>query len=315
MPLTPSEKIWRNGAMVAWDDARIHVLSHVVHYGSGVFDGLRCYAGARGPAIFRLGDHMRRLLHSAKVYRMECGYTQTQLEQAASELIRVNRLPQAYIRPFILRGYGSMGIAPGDCPIETYVAAWNWAEYLGGKTITEGVDACISSWTRIAPNTLPAMAKAAANYMNSQLMRQEAAAGGYQEAIALDETGHLSEGPGENLFLLLGGKLCTPPKSSSVLPGITRDSVMRIATDIGLEVLEEELPRESLYLAEEAFFCGTAVEISPIKSVDRIPVGAGTRGPITKAIQERFFAIVKGEADDLYGWMTPVAMPVGARSA
>ncbi|MGH9735107.1 MAG: branched-chain-amino-acid transaminase, partial [Candidatus Acidiferrales bacterium] len=220
MALTPSEKIWRNGAMVAWEDARIHVLAHVVSYGSALFEGLRCYATPQGPAIFRLRDHMRRLLHSAKVYRMDCGYTQGQLERACLDLIRVNRLPQAYIRPIVLRGYGTMGIGvrPGDCPIETYIAAWNWAEYLGGNTITEGIDACISSWQRIAPNTLPAMAKAAANYMNSQLIKQQALTDGYQEGIALDTSGHLSEGPGENLFLLRGGKLYTPPLSSSVLP-------------------------------------------------------------------------------------------------
>ncbi len=301
--------------MIAWDDARIHVLAHVVSYGSAVFEGLRCYSGVSGPVIFRLADHMRRFLHSAKVYRMECGYTQAQLEQAARDLIRVNRLPQAYIRPIILRGYGTMGLGvkPGDCPIETYLAAWNWSEYLGGTTITEGVDTCISSWTRIAPNTLPAMAKAAANYMNSQLIKQEALTNGYHEGIALDDTGHISEGPGENLFVLRHGKLYTPPMGSSALPGITRDSVIRIATDMGLEVLEESLPREILYVAEEAFFCGTAVEISPIKTVDRIPVGSGARGPITQALQDRFFALVKGETEDVYGWLTPVEIPVEAR--
>ncbi|MGH9467804.1 MAG: branched-chain amino acid transaminase [Terriglobales bacterium] len=315
MALSASEKIWRNGSMVAWDDARIHVLSHVVSYGSAVFEGLRCYATPHGPAIFRLRDHMQRLLHSAKVYRMDCGYTRDQLESACLDIIRVNHLPQAYIRPIVLRGYGTMGIGvrPGDNPIETYIAAWNWAEYLGGTTITEGVDTCISSWTRMAPNTLPAMAKAAANYMNSQLIKQQALTDGYQEGIALDEHGFLSEGPGENLFLVRGGKLYTPPVSASILPGITRDAVLRLATDMGLEVLEQAQPREALYLAEEAFFCGTAVEISPIKSVDRLPVGSGTRGPITRAIQDRFFAIVKGEAEDIYGWLTPVSTPVGAR--
>ncbi len=301
--------------MVAWEDARIHVLSHVVSYGSALFEGLRCYATRNGPAIFRLGDHMRRLLQSAKVYQMECGYTQGQLERAAVELIAVNHLPQAYIRPIILRGYGTMGIGVkvGDCPIETYMAAWNWSDYLGGKTITEGVDARISSWTRLAPNTLPVMAKAAANYMNSQLIKQEALADGYQEGIALDESGHISEASGENVFLLRNGKLYTPPLGSSALAGITRDSVLRIAGDMGLEVLEEPLPREMIYLSEEAFFCGTAVEISPIKTVDHIPVGAGKRGPITQAIQDRFFALVTGEAKDQYGWLTPVEAPVGAR--
>lgn len=301
--------------MVAWDDARIHVLSHIVSYGSGLFEGLRCYSTAHGPAIFRLRDHMQRLLNSAKVYQMEIGFTRSQLERACVDIIRVNHLPQAYIRPIVLRGYGSMGIGikDGDCPIETYIAAWNWSDYLGGKTVTEGVDARIASWTRLAPNTLPVMAKAAANYMNSQLIKQEALADGYQEGIALDETGHISEGSGENVFLVREGKLFTPPLSSSVLPGITRDSIIRIAGDMGLEVVQEPLPREALYLADEAFFCGTAVEISPIKSVDHRPVGTGTRGPMTKAIQDRFFALARGESDDIYGWLTPVDTPVGAR--
>ncbi len=300
--------------MVAWDDARIHVLSHVVSYGSGLFEGLRCYATIHGPAIFRLRDHMQRLLNSAKVYRMECGFTRSQLERACVDLIRVNHLPQAYIRPIVLRGYGSMGIGVKDqeCPIETYIAAWNWSDYLGGTSITEGVDARVASWTRIAPNTLPVMAKAAANYMNSQLIKMEALADGYQEGIALDEAGHISEGSGENVFLVREGKLFTPPISSSVLPGITRDSVIRIATDMGLDVVQEPLPREALYLADEAFFSGTAVEISPIKAVDRRTVGSGTRGPITKAIQDRYFALAKGEADDVYGWLTPVESPVEA---
>lgn len=301
--------------MVAWDDARIHVLSHIVSYGSGLFEGLRCYSTAHGPAIFRLRDHMQRLLNSAKVYQMEIGFTRTQLEHACVELIRVNHLPQAYIRPIVLRGYGSMGIGikDGDCPIETYIAAWNWSDYLGGKTVTEGVEARIASWTRLAPNTLPVMAKAAANYMNSQLIKQEALADGYQEGIALDETGHISEGSGENVFLVREGKLFAPPLSSSVLPGITRDSIIRIAGDMGLEVVQEPLPREALYLADEAFFCGTAVEISPIKSVDHRPVGTGTRGPMTKAIQDRFFALARGEAEDVYGWLTPVEATVWVR--
>jgi len=315
MGVTASEKIWRNGAMVAWDDARIHVLAHVVSYGSALFEGIRCYATPQGPAIFRLQDHMQRLLNSTKVYRMDPGYTRAQLCSAACDLIRVNRLPQAYIRPIVLRGYGAMGVGvrPGDNPVETYMAAWDWGAYLGGKAQSEGVDVRVSSWQRIAPNTLPAMAKAAANYMNSQLMKQEAYADGYSEGIALDAQGQISEGSGENIFLLREGKLFTPPLSSSVLPGITRDTVMRIALDMGLEVVEQPQPREALYLADEVFFCGTAVEITPIKSVDRIPVGTGARGPITAALQERFFALAKGEAEDIYGWRTPVEAPVGAR--
>ncbi|HUX67127.1 MAG TPA: branched-chain amino acid transaminase [Terriglobales bacterium] len=315
MGVTESEKIWHNGKLVAWGDARIHVLSHVVSYGSALFEGLRCYATPQGPALFRLGEHMQRLLNSAKIYRMAVGYDRAQLEQACIELIQANRLPQAYLRPIVLRGYGSMGVGvkPGENPIEVYIAAWDWGQYLGGQAQTEGVDVCVSSWQRIAPNTLPAMAKAAANYMNSQLIKQEAYADGYAEGIALDVHGQISEGSGENLFLLRQGKLFTSPLSSSVLPGITRDCVARIAAEMGIDVVEQALPRESLYLADEAFFCGTAVEITPIRSVDRIPVGTAGRGPVTEAIQKRFFALAKGEAPDLYGWRTPVAELVAAK--
>jgi len=315
MGVTESEKIWHNGKLVAWNDARIHVLSHVVSYGSALFEGMRCYATPQGPALFRLADHMQRLLNSAKIYRIAVGYDRAQLEQACIELIRANRLPQAYVRPIVLRGYGSMGVGvkPGENPIEVFIAAWNWGEYLGGASQTQGVDVRVSSWQRIAPNTLPAMAKAAANYMNSQLIKQEAYADGYAEGIALDVNGQLSEGSGENLFLLREGKLFTAPLSSSVLPGITRDCVTRIAAEMGLEVVEQPVPRETLYIADEVFFCGTAVEITPIKSVDRIAVGNGSRGPVTEAIQKRFFALAKGEAPDVYGWRTPVEELVAAK--
>ena len=315
MGVTESEKIWHNGKLVAWNDARIHVLSHVVSYGSALFEGMRCYSTPQGPALFRLADHMQRLLNSAKIYRIAVGYDRAQLERACIELIHANRLPQAYVRPIVLRGYGSMGVGvkPGENPIEVFIAAWNWGEYLGGASQTQGVDVRVSSWQRIAPNTLPAMAKAAANYMNSQLIKQEAYADGYAEGIALDVNGQLSEGSGENLFLLREGKLFTAPLSSSVLPGITRDCVTRIAAEMGLEVVEQPLPRETLYIADEVFFCGTAVEITPIKSVDRIPVGSGSRGPVTEAIQKRFFALAKGEAPDIYGWRTPVAELVAQR--
>lgn len=316
MALPKSEKIWRNGTFVDWDAAQIHVLSHVVSYGSALFEGLRCYATPEGPSLFRLGDHMERLLRSAKIYRMDPGFSRTQLEQAAVELIRINRLPQAYVRPIVLRGYGAMGVGvkPGDNPIETFIAGWDWGnKYMGATAQDTGVDVRVSSWRRIAPDTLPAMAKAAANYMNSQLIKLEAFADGYAEGIALDAAGNLSEGSGENLFLVREGKLATPPLSSSVLPGITRDCVFKIAAELGIEVREETLPRETLYIADEAFFCGTAVEITPIRSVDRIPIGAGVRGRITAAIQNRFFALAKGEAADVYGWRTPVEVPVSTR--
>lgn len=314
MALLKSEKIWHNGKMTAWDDATIHVLSHVVSYGSALFEGLRCYATPKGPAIFRLGDHIQRLLNSSKIYRIDAGFSRAQLEQACLAVIGENHLPKAYIRPIVLRGYGAMGVGvrPEDNPIEVFIAAWDWGQYLGGEAHAKGVDVCVSSWRRIAPDTMPAMAKAASNYMNSQLIKMEAFANGYAEGIALDMNGLVSEGSGENLFLVRDGKLVTPPLSSSVLPGITRDSVMRIADEMGLPVAEQTLPREALYLADELFFCGTAVEITPIKSVDRIPVGGGGRGEITAAIQKRFFALAKGEAEDVYGWLTPVAEAVGA---
>lgn len=314
MAVTESEKIWHNGKFVPWGDARIHVLSHVVSYGSALFEGMRCYSTPHGPALFRLGDHLQRLLNSAKIYRIAVGFERTQLEQACVELIRINRLPQAYIRPIVLRGYGSMGVGvrEGDTPIEVFIAAWTWSHYLGGAAQAEGVDVRVSSWQRIAPNTLPAMAKAAANYMNSQLIKHEAFADGYAEGIALDANGQISEGSGENLFVLRAGKLYTPPLGASVLPGITRDCVIRIAAEMEIEVVEEALPREALYIADEVFFCGTAVEITPIRSVDRIAVGNGARGPVTAAIQKRFFALAKGEAPDVYGWRTPVEVPVPA---
>ncbi|HEY7856608.1 MAG TPA: branched-chain amino acid transaminase [Terriglobales bacterium] len=309
MAVLKSGTIWKNGKMLAWDEATIHVLSHVVSYGSALFEGVRCYATPEGPAIFRLRDHMQRLLNSSKIYRIDAGYTREQLEQACLTVIADNRLPQAYIRPIVLRGYGAMGVGvkPGDCPIDVFIAAWDWGQYLGGAAQSEGVDVCVSSWRRIAPDTLPAMAKAAANYMNSQLIKMEAFANGYAEGIALDINGQVSEGSGENLFAYSAGKLITPPLSSSALPGITRDCVMRIAGEMGIAVAEQTLPREALYLADELFFCGTAVEITPIRSVDRIAVGTGKRGELTAAIQKRYFALAKGEADDAYGWRTPVA--------
>lgn len=308
MSIPKSEKIWHNGKFVPWDEARIHVLSHVVHYGSSLFEGIRCYATPDGPAIFRLADHIQRLLDSAKIYRIEHGYTRAQLEQACIDVIAENRLPQAYLRPVVLRGYGSMGVGvkTGDNPIEVFIAAWDWGKYLGHEAPEKGVEACISSWRRMAPDTLPAMAKASANYMNSQLIKMEAVANGYAEGIALDAGGFVSEGSGENLFMVRRGELHTPPLSSSVLPGITRDCIIRLAAEMKLPVREGNLPREALYLADELFFCGTAVEITPIRSLDRIPIGAGVRGPVTTELQKRYYALCKGEAPDVYGWRTPV---------
>lgn len=310
MSLPKSEKIWHNGRFIPWNEATIHVLSHVVSYGTAWFEGIRCYETPRGPAIFRLGDHIQRLLNSARIYRLDdIGFTRAELEQGCIDLIRENHFPAAYIRPIVLRGLGGMGIGSQN-PVEVYLAAWDWGRYLGSEGQEQGVDVCVSSWRRIAPDTLPAMAKAAANYMNSQLIKMEALTNGYSEGIALDHQGLVSEGSGENVFVLLENKLITPPLSSSVLPGITRDTVLHIATAMELPIVEQNLPREALYLADEIFMCGTAAEITPIRSVDRIRVGKGGRGPVTEAIQKQFFDIVEGRAEDIHGWRTPVLQVV-----
>ncbi len=304
--LQPTEKIWHNGRLIAWDDAKIHVLTHVVSYGSSVFEGVRCYDTASGPAIFRAPEHARRLLDSGKIYRMDLPYTVEELTAAMVDVVRANKLRSCYIRPIVLRGYGDVGVLPRNNPLETYIACWSWGKYLGDEALTEGVDVCISSWTRIAPNTLPALSKAGANYMNSQLIRMEAAANGYAEGIALDNAGYVSEGSGENIFVVRDGKMLTPPLGASVLPGITRDSVMKIAAQLNIPVVETIIPRELLYVADEVFFSGTAAEVTPIRSVDRIVVGAGHRGPITEKIQRRFFEIVDGKYQDDFGWLMPV---------
>jgi len=307
--LTPTEKIWHNGRFIAWDDAKIHVLAHVTSYGSSVFEGIRCYATASGPAIFRVREHIRRLLDSAKIYRIDVKYNTDQLADAMAELVRVNRLQSCYLRPIILRGYGDVGVLPNN-PTEVYMACWEWGKYLGEEALAKGVDVCVSSWTRIAPNTLPALAKAGANYMNSQLIRMEAHANGYAEGIALDEAGYVSEGSGENLFVVRDGKILTPPLGASVLPGITRDTVLQLAESLGIPAAEAIIPREMLYIADEVFFSGTAAEITPIRSVDRIVVGKGARGPITERLQKAFFEIVNGHLPDRFGWLTPVAKNV-----
>jgi branched-chain amino acid aminotransferase len=311
--ITPTDKIWHNGRFVSWHEAQIHVLSHVASYGSSVFEGLRCYSTPTGPAVFRPREHMRRLHDSAKIYRMEIPYSVDELVSAMLELVRLNKVDSCYIRPLVLRGYGSLGVLPmKDTPIETYLACWEWGKYLGDEALEQGVDVCVSSWTRIAPNTLPALAKAGANYMNSQLIRMESAINGYSEGIALDVSGYVSEGSGENIFVVRDGRILTPPLGASVLPGITRDTVMRLAEDLGFEVTETLVPRELLYIADEVFFCGTAVEMTPIRSVDRITVGAGRRGPVTEKLQHAFFDLVEGRAPDRHGWLMPVGQPVGA---
>ena len=312
--MTPTEKIWHNGRFIAWDDARIHVLSHVVSYGSSVFEGVRCYETLSGPAIFRLKEHTRRLFDSAKVYRIDVPFTHEELAHAQIELVRVNQLRSCYIRPIILRGYGNMGVLPFGNPTEVYMACWEWGKYLGDEALAQGVDVCVSSWTRIAPNTLPALAKAAGNYMNSQLIRMQAHLDGYAEAIALDDSGRVSEGSGENIFVVRDGKLHTPPLGSSVLPGITRDSIATLAHDLEIPVVETPIPREMLYIADEIFFTGTAAEATPIRSVDKIQVGSGRRGPITERIQKAFFDVVSGRSEDRHGWLTPVPAPEPVRA-
>src|SRR5579862_7141597 len=311
MSLKKTEQIWHNGKLIRWDDANIHVLSHVVSYGSSVFEGIRCYQTAQGPATFRVQDHMQRLVRSGHIYRMENPYSADQLSSASHELVRANRLGSCYIRPLVLRGYGDVGVSPINCPVEVYIAAWEWGAYLGKEALEEGVDVCVSSWTRLAPNTLPAMAKAGANYMNSQLIRMEAAANGYAEGIALDVNGYVSEGSGENIFVVMNGAIHTPPLANSALPGITRDSVLTLCRETGISVTEQMLPREMLYIADEVFFSGTAAEITPIRSIDRIKVGAGARGPITKRVQDAFFAITSGKVPDRHGWLSPIGVANG----
>jgi branched-chain amino acid aminotransferase len=314
--LKPTEKIWRNGQFIPWEQATIHVLSHVVSYGTSVFEGIRCYSTPSGPAIFRLHEHVRRMTDSAKIYRMEkLGFSRGQLAEAMVELVRVNKLDSCYLRPIVIRGYGDIGVNPLNNPIDVYIACWVWGKYLGEEALAEGVDVCISSWNRLAPNTLPTLAKAGANYMNSQLIKMEALTNGYSEGIALDRGGYVSEGSGENIYVVRDGKIHTPPLANSVLPGITRDTVMRLAQDLGIPVVESMVPREMLYIADEVFFSGTAAEITPIRTIDRIQIGKGRRGPVAEALQKEFFGIINGANPDRYGWLSPVHVnqPVGAK--
>ena len=310
MAIQKTEKIWHNGKLIPWDDAQIHVMSHVVNYGSSVFEGIRCYAPPTGPAIFRAQEHTQRLLDSAKVYRIDVDYTREELISGMVELVKSNGVWPCYMRPIVLRGYGEAGVNPFNSPTEVFICNYPWGKYLGSDA-EQGVDACVSSWTRIAPNTLPAMAKSGANYMNSQLIKMEAIINGYVEGIALDANGYVSEGSGENVFIVRNGILQTAPLGNSVLPGITRDSVLQIARELGIPVVEQGMPRELLYIADEAFFTGTAAEITPIRSVDKISVGKGVTGPVTRAIQKEFYGIVRGEKADRFGWLTPV--PVGSK--
>src|SRR5438874_5573371 len=304
MALEKTEKIWHNGKFIRWEDANIHVMSHVVHYGSSVFEGVRCYTPSSGPAIFRAEEHIQRLLDSAKIYRMDVPFTRYELIAAMVDLVKTNGVWPCYLRPIIFRGYGDAGVSPNHCPVEAYIVNYPWGKYLTQDD--SGVDVCVSSWTRIVPNTLPALAKSGANYMNSQLIRMEAMANGYVEGIALDTNGYVSEGSGENIFVVRNGILQTAPLGNSVLPGITRATAIELLRELGVPVVEQMIPREMLYIADEAFFTGTAAEITPIRTVDKIAVGEGKTGPITRALHKEFFSIVEGRVPDRHGWFTQV---------
>lgn len=304
--ISESEWIWKDGTFIKWQDATVHLLAHSVQFGSAVFEGVRCYATPQGPAVFRLREHFKRMFNSCKIYRMEMRWGMDALVEATRELVRRNALDACYIRPMVLRGYGAAGMVPHDSPIETYLPCWKWGAYLGDEALEKGVDACVSSWHRVAPNTIPAAAKIAGNYLSSQLIKMEALRNGFHEAIALTPDGMVSEGSGQNVFAVDGGALYTPPIDGTLLPGITRETVMTLAADAGLRVHVQPLTREVLYTSEELFVCGTASEITPVRSVDRLPVGDGTVGPITRQLQQRYLDIVNGRARDVHGWLTPV---------
>ncbi|MDL1893125.1 branched-chain amino acid transaminase [Sphingobacteriales bacterium CHB3] len=302
MPVKEVEKIWMNGTLVNWHDAKIHILSHVIHYGSSWFEGIRCYQTAKGPAIFRLDKHIRRLLDSTKIYKTECPYNEAELEEAILQTIRANKMKECYIRPVVYRGYGDVGVNPLPCPVDVTIAVWEWGSYLGPQALSDGIDVCVSTWTRPAPNTLPTMAKAGGNYALSQIMKVEAIQAGFKEAIALDVHGYVSEGSGENIFLVKDNVIFTPPICSSLLPGITRSSIIQLAGDAGYVVKETNVPREMLYIADELFFTGTAAEVTPIRSVDKLKVADGKPGRITMQLQKKFFDVVKN-ANDPYNWL------------
>ena len=302
--LAKTDWIWKDGTFVRWEDCQVHVLAHSMQFGSSIFEGIRCYATPRGPAIFRLREHMVRFVNSAKVYRMDLAYSVDELMQANRELVVKNGLDACYLRPMIIRGYGAAGMVPLESPIEVYLPCWPWGTYLGEGALENGVDVCISTWQRVAPNTIPAMAKVAGNYLGGQLIKMEALANGFAEAIALDTGGRVSEGSGQNVFLVRNGALYTPPVDGSLLPGITRDAVISLAKDAGIPVHVEAIAREALYMADELFFSGTAAEITPVRSVDRIKVGAGKPGPITQRLQADFQNITHGKSPDPHGWLT-----------
>lgn len=295
-------QVWKNGQFVNWKDATFHVMTHALHYSSSVFEGIRCYNTKKGSSVWRLTEHMTRLYNSAKIYRIEIPFTPEQFTQAAFETIRVNEFKECYIRPIVFRGTGAFGVNPLENSVECAICCWEWGKYLGPEALEKGVNVCTASWARFAPNTIPALAKCAANYANGQLIKMEAILNGYAEGIALDVNGYVSEGSGENIFVVQGDNLLTPPLGNSVLPGITRDCVIHFAKELGHNVIEQMIPREMLLVSDEVFFTGTAAEITPIASIDKIPVGDGKRGPVTTALQEKFFTYIDGDVEDKYGW-------------
>jgi len=298
--------VWMNGEMIPWEKANIHIGSHVIHYGSAVFEGIRCYGTPMGSMIFRLEDHIRRLEDSARIFRMDIPYSRDELIEASLAAIRANEFEECYIRPVVYRGTGGLGVNPLKNKVEVAIMTWAWGRYLGPEAIEQGIDVCVSSWHRLAPDTLPAIAKTAGGYMNAQLIKMEAVVNGYVEGIALAYDGMVSEGSGENIFVVRDGIVYTPPPSGSILLGITRDSVIKLAREMGIEVREQPIPRGMLYICDEVFFSGTAAEITPVRTIDRVAIGNGSRGPITKQLQDRFFGILKGTVDDRHGWLYPV---------
>ncbi len=309
MPIAETDLIWMNGRLIPWKEATVHVLSHALHYGSSVFEGIRCYETHLGPRVFRLSDHIDRMYHAARVYGMAIPFDAPALVAAAKEVVRANNLTSAYVRPIAFKGYGGIGVIGGECPIDVAIAAFPWGAYLGEEGLKNGIDVCVSSWRRVAPGTLPAGLKMGGNYLSSQLISLEAKSRGFAEGIGLSHDGLVSEGAGENIFVVREGRLYTPPAAASILAGITRHTVITLAREMGLEVIEQPIPREMLYIADELFFTGTAAEVTPIRSVDRIPIGDGSR-PITRRLQEAFFGLFDGRTADRWGWLEPLEAEV-----
>ena len=313
--LEETEWIWRDGEMIRWQDAQVHVLSHSMQFGSSIFEGIRCYNTPSGPAVFRLQDHLQRMMNSAKIYRIEMKYSVDDLVAATCQVVDRNNIESCYIRPMIVRGYGAAGMVPFDSPVETYIPCWPWGAYLGDHALEQGVDAGVSSWHRVAPNTIPAAAKVAGNYLGGQLVKMEALANGFDEAIALGPGGMISEGSGQNLFIVSNGAIYTPPIDGTLLTGITRATILTLARDAGITVYEQPLAREMLYVADEVFLTGTASEVTPVRSVDHIKVGTGARGPITTRMQKEYLDIAKGVREDRHGWLTNVRAEVASAAA